>query len=99
MPSEKLTDLQRAVIEHDDDMARLVRNTMPTPETSITVEAANKSRADLAKESRLLREWLDFLDRAIDDNTVIHWALVHSINESCAKLTYLAGRVNEDLLK
>lgn len=75
---------------------------MPTSETSITVDtgAVNQSRLDLAKESRLLREWLDFLDRAIDDNgAVIHWVLVHSINESCAKLTYLAGRVNEDLLK
>lgn len=40
MPSEKLTDLQRAVIEHDDDMARLDRNTMPTPETPILDESA-----------------------------------------------------------
>lgn len=76
--------------------------TRPTPETPITVEkcAVNQARLDLTKESRLLREWLDFLDRAIDnDGGVIHWALIFSINESCAKLTYLAGRVNEDLLK
>lgn len=75
---------------------------MPTPETTITVEktTVNQSRLDLAKESRLLREWLDFLDRDIDNNGgVIHAALILSINESCAKLTYLAGRVNEDLLK
>lgn len=40
MPSNELTDLQRAMVEHDDDMARFDRNTMPTPKTTMTVEAA-----------------------------------------------------------
>lgn len=92
-------ELARVQMEAHNQASRVT--TMP-PETSITAErtAVNQARLDLAKESRLLREWLDFLDRAIDNNGgVIHWVLIFSINESCAKLTYLAGRVNEDLLK
>ena len=58
-------------------------------------EVRKKHRQQIKDEIKMLRSWLDYLERDIEhDNGIIHAILINSIAESCTKLIYNAGISN-----
>lgn len=65
-----------------------------------TTETKAKHIEAIASEIKVLRGWLDYLEKDIThDKGVIHAILLTSINESCMKLIYNAGIANGAVLK
>lgn len=64
---------------------------MPTPEADVR----EKHRQAIKSEIKSMRDWLDYLERDIEnDKGVIHVLIILSISESCTKLIYSAGIAN-----